>query len=207
MGRRAWTEQDIETLRQLVAEGLPHHEIGKLMDRGPYAVSNRCQKLDIRNPEAARRNSAEAQRRIFSDPARRADIGGRISATWTPERRRERAEAMRAININMGWRKPTPEGRRRMSQGCSDWHKRKWAWLPAEYRAEYTRLARDPKIRAAKAKEIMREKIAATKRAPRPKLTFEEQLERVRNGASISIVRPIPRRVEPPYTLGGVSSI
>lgn len=34
---------------------------------------------------------------------------------------------------------------------------------------------------------------------------FEIAMERVRQGAGISIVRPIPRRVEPAYTLGGVS--
>lgn len=36
---------------------------------------------------------------------------------------------------------------------------------------------------------------------------FERAMERVRQGAGIIEVRPINRRVEPSYTLGGVSSI
>lgn len=36
---------------------------------------------------------------------------------------------------------------------------------------------------------------------------FERAMERVRQGAGISIVRPIPRRTEPMFTLGGVSEL
>lgn len=36
---------------------------------------------------------------------------------------------------------------------------------------------------------------------------FERQMQAVRNGAGISTVIPINRRVEPSYTLGGVSDL
>jgi len=45
------------------------------------------------------------------------------------------------------------------------------------------------------------------RKAPPPKVTaFERAMERVRNGAGISIVHPI-RRPDPTYTLGGVSDL
>lgn len=203
MAGRAWTTEQEDILRRQIAAGLSHRAIGEGMGRTWQAIANRCRKLGLSNPEAARLNAAVAQRAVFCNPKRRAEISEKISRSWSPERRERHAEMARALTARLGWRKPSPEGRRRMSKGCSDWHRRRWAWLPEKYRDEYTRLARNPHIKAARAKEIIREKIAAEKIAMTP---FERAMERVRQGAGITIVRPI-RRPEPSFTLGGVSEL
>lgn len=76
-------------------------------------------------------------------------------------------------------------------------------------RPEYieTLRARSRAIAQTEAGKLQRYEAGKKPKKPVPVLTpFERAMERVRNGASISIVRPIPRS-EYQFTLGGVSSI
>lgn len=86
--------------------------------------------------------------------------------------------------------------------GSSD--ARQARWLPAGQIFRYRDLSREIGAEAAKA-QILAEMAAAKRAAAAQPLTFEQQLERVRNGASISTHQPI-RRALPDVTFGGVAT-
>ena len=60
---------------------------------------------------------------------------------------------------------------------------------------------------AAEARRIIEDDLAAIERKRLASMTLlERQLERVRKGATVS-VKPVMRRADPSYTLGGVAPV
>lgn len=174
--------------------------------------TGRCRKcaLAVSNadPEFQRRRRTAIIRR-FDDPLERARAARQLyenhmTAREDPEVDRRVRENMRRCRINMD----DPEQRARFIAGTPDRIRKRietvFAWCPPDLRDEYRRLRKKGRLKAPEAKQMILDMHACRTRELTP---FERQLERIRQGAGIVIVRPISRRVEPPYTLGGVSSL
>jgi hypothetical protein len=79
------------------------------------------------------------------------------------------------------------------------------AWCPPEWRDRYRALLRKNVAPAAECKAMILQEIAAAERARLAKLSpLDRQLERVRSGAKLIEVRPMPAK-KYAFTLGGVS--
>lgn len=74
------------------------------------------------------------------------------------------------------------------------------AWCPPKYRDEYRFLTVSKRMKAADARQLILDKMAAEM------TPFERAMDRIRQGAGIVTVRPI-RKADHPFTLGGVSSL
>lgn len=109
------------------------------------------------------------------------------------------------LRIRLDW--TDPEVRARFKAGTPARIQKRidtiFAWCPDDLRDEYRRLRKKGKLSAAEAKRVILDLDAYRNREMTP---FERAMERVRQGAGIVTVRPIPR-AEYQFTLGGVSSL
>jgi hypothetical protein len=72
MGGRRWTDAEDATIRKMVAQGTPHHEIGPVIGRTLDSVRDRAQNIGARmSPEHARRNNIAGNRAMHADPVRK----------------------------------------------------------------------------------------------------------------------------------------
>jgi hypothetical protein len=143
MGGRRWTDAEDATIRKMVAQGTPHHEIGPVIGRTLDSVRDRAQ------------NIGDAQREY-----------GKLSE----------------------------ETRKKLSKGIRAHNLKRLAWLPDEYRAEYTKLVH--RVGAHEAERRVRAKMSP----------FDRQMQAIRNGARL-IEKPVYHSRPYDFTLGGVSSM
>ncbi len=196
---RPWTPAQHEKLIELIGLGWTHQRIGEEIGRTVMSVGWRAQKFRIHNPEAVKRNALAAQRAAWADRSAMVPVIYAIKASWTPERRARQAQIARETTAKRVYRPPTPAVRSRMTAGIKEWHRRRWAWLPADLRPAYDRIAR--KHGAAVAREAVQRMIAEREAALSP---FERQMAKVRAGAGIVEIRPI-RTAESVHSLTGCS--
>lgn len=196
---RRWTAAEDAALAKRIAEGLSHQCIGDELGRTLESIGWRAQRLRISNPEASKRNALAAQRAAWADRVAMAPVIEAIKAGWTQERRALQAQTARETTAKRQYRPPTPEVRQRMTAGIKAWHRRRFAWIPADLRPEYNRLVRA--YSAAAAREEIKRVVAEREAAMSP---FERQMAKVRAGAGIVEVRPMPRS-EPGYSIIGSS--
>lgn len=164
------------------------------------AISNASPEFQDRRREAIIRRLQDPQERAR---AARQLYENHMAARQDPEvDQRLRANMLR---IRLDW--TDPEVRARFKAGTPARIQKRietiFAWCPDDLRDEYRRLRKKSRLSAVEAKRIILELDAYRNREMTP---FERQLERVRQGAGISIVQPIPRS-EYQFTLGGVSSL
>lgn len=202
MGGKRWTPENDTELRRLVAEGVPHRDIGALIGRSLDSVRSRATDLNAIMPaDLARRNNLAANLRANRDPRNNELRRARISAAFTAERRAEQAERARRVNAKRVYGPVRPEIRHRMAKGLLEHNERKVAWCPQDRRDEYKRLVHS--MGAAEAKRIILADIEAKKVELTP---FERQMEALRNGARL-IAKPVFRGKEYDFTLGGGSPL
>lgn len=161
----------------------------------------RCRRCAIRklnaDPDYCARRT-EGVRRRFADPTYRARQARRIRAgnrqAWRDPDKRERMLSALAANRAKAW---TDEARALWAAGRKEAgrkrHETVMAWCPPEYRAEYRHLRLTKKMLAADAKAFILAKLTP----------FEKQMQAVRNGARL-VEKPVLRKSEPAFTLGGV---
>lgn len=78
--------------------------------------------------------------------------------------------------------------------------------VPPEHHDTVRRLVRSNLATAAEARAIVRDQVAATERRRLAAMTpFERQMDRLANGAQL-VEKPVLRRAEPDFTLGGVAT-
>lgn len=201
MAGRRWTNDETNELRDLIGAGLTQREIGRKLGRTEQAIANRCKKVGIHNPEAAKLNAVDGQRRVMRDPFRDHARRRKISASWTPERRKRQSEIGRVTFRKNGLPEKTSEGKERSRQGVKAWHKRRFAWLPDQYREEYRRLVHRRKIKAAQAKEMILARMA-------DEMTlFDRQMHALKNGARL-IEKPVmPRKSYDHILIGNATAL
>lgn len=113
------------------------------------------------DPERARRAAEGQRRRIATDPAYRAmkarvAIANRAKSLLNPE---IMARARQLGHESM-WQLFTPEAQARRA-ACSG--RKRLAWLPDIYRADYRRMIQNMKMKAPEARRIIEDQIAADK--------------------------------------------
>lgn len=181
--RRFWTDDDLATLRAMVAAGDGLASIAAALDRTRLAVATKMDRLCLHiDPEAA------ARRRIAVNRARRGEkrAGG---YRHTPEHKARVAEAARRRDADPEYRerrlakmravRRSPESRERSRQVALALVAKRMAWCPEPFRAEYRRLVVSKALTAAEARAVLEPEIKAWLR------TFEGQLWRVSQGAAL----------------------
>lgn len=158
-----------------------------------------CSLSALHKDPAFREKRAQAFRdRLVSDPAFREKHNAASAARLAKWRKTDPGATFMNANSHANLaRANTPEGqlKRRASQ---------LAGIPQDRWDEYTGLAR--RMPAAEARRIILADIAATERRRLAAMTpFERQMDRLANGARL-VEKPVLRRVEPNYTLGGVAT-
>lgn len=146
--------------------------------------------------------------RRFEDPEQRAVAARQLYENHMAARRDPEVDERLRENMRRNrWNPCDPEVRAKFLAGTPARIQKRietiFAWCPADLRDEYRRLRSKGRMSAAEAKEIILRQDAWRNREMTP---FERAMERVRQGAGISIVHPI-RRPDPQFTLGGVSSL
>lgn len=169
--------------------------------KGPTGNCRRCALAASNANPVTRERKAEANRRKAREPAFRAKLKARIAGAGRAARTSPEFIAMLRENglknIAGCW---TPEARAKWLAGRKEAGRKRSAttmsWCPPDRVEEYRYLTRRKGLLAAEARRVILDSLTP----------FERQMQRVREGASLSIVRPIPRP-DPLFTLGGVSEI
>lgn len=173
-----------------------------------------CARWLNRDPEmTARRRAGQAA--FFARPEVRRQLAARavrLAANLTPEQ----IEARRAQGRHTAatvLRRPdviaasnSPEAKAKAGRGRTN---TVLAWCPPEYRDRYRELKNRCLMRAAEARAMIEEEIAADKRrakAAHGALTsFERDMAKIAAGARVVDVVPL-RKADPAFTLGGVAT-
>ncbi len=211
---KAWTAAEIETLRKQTCAGFSYPEIAAQLGRSANAVRIKANELGITMPWELRR---EAHRRAQLAASKRPEVKARKSAAmrrrWAnPEQRETLLASARASIAKHGhWRAcHTPEAIAKKRLGDARRVARHFAWIPARYQDElipvYRALVHTKGLKAAEARVVVTAEIDRMQRrdasAPKARPSFEEQLERVRNGAKVE-TRFIPAANDYEFSLIG----
>lgn len=199
--RKFWTAEEEQQLREMRAAGTSQADIGKALGRSAESVANRCQRLGIHNREAMLVNFKKGVRRVHNDPIKGRAIRQKISRSWTPERREQKAAELRALNAQRTYAPPSPEALAKVHAGLKAYHERRLAWCPREYREEYRHMVWIKRIPAAEARKHIEASIAADKARKSP---FERQMEALKNGAKL-IEKPVLKQKDYDFSLHGGS--
>lgn len=207
--RRFWTEEERALLERMAADGCGARAVAAALGRGLRGVLTYASKHGIRfDREAGYARMATAARVRHADPAFQQKHSKACARSWTLERRA--AQSHIAIENGNGARLKAalqlPEAQARRNAANRARGERQLAWCPKDRLDEYRCLMRTPGIRAAEAKRIVLDDIAAKERARLAAMTpFERQLERLRQGARLE-ERVYLTTPEHEFTLGGVSA-
>lgn len=161
-----WSTEKVERLHQMVAADRNGPEIARALGITLNAVYRKMRREGLHVSNAA--------------ISRAKSVASRRSAA-TPEGRAQRSRAGSMPMKRYGFKDARAAHAAAMES--------RYAGVPPEYRDAYRDLMRKH-VRAADAKRMIAEMVAKAKR--RRPLTFEEQLERARNGAQIvELYRPV----------------
>jgi hypothetical protein len=167
--------------------------------------TGRCRRcaasIIARSPEHIAKRSASYTRRLLTDPAFRAKKAREIHARNMAARRDpEKAARLLAVIHKNREGLATPQAKAKWLAGRAaagrKRHETVMAWCPPEYRAEYRFLRLTKKLLAREAKAVILAQLTP----------FERQMQAVRMGARL-INKPVFRRPDYDYTLGGVSEM
>lgn len=170
-----------------------------------------------RNPKKNEKNRAAMLRRL-ADPAIRAETlriaqeGRRRKLAEDPEFRARWQEMGRALGKSNAMHNKHPKGSPARMKAAATRTETMLGWCPHEYRDEYRRLIHSKRLRAADARAVIEAQIkddAQKQRARAAKaqrLSFDEQIARIREGKASVVAKFTPSMDTGPYTLGGVAS-
>lgn len=105
-----WSEQEIQTLREMAADGFTAEEVAKVIGRSPSSVSGAAYTREI----AFQSHQNSGLRSFLKEGGciQREDFGGAIGVLWSRANRSEKPERYNTKFceklLNMGWLKQAP---------------------------------------------------------------------------------------------------